>query len=258
MTIAEAEKFYKKDKQQYIVKNRPGFEKWYQNNFNEKNAYLNIDQIQELVDKIIMWYNFKFPNRKLEEGVIDTRFLNLQNIGDKMDIRQLLYRLSHSEYCVMEANYRTSSAYVDQSNNINFGIKVANEEFDLNCIYIKENGTLNYDSKQKYNITSRSIEDFYEDYKNDKRFDMLEVRRCIKRHENDLILRNHIICAVREGLIYDAHTTPEKGMYRAEEFVNDMLEYYEDIDLYNHNYIPKKEEIKEEPKKNILRRITKR
>lgn len=251
MIIKEAEQFYKNDKKQYIMKNRPGFEKWYNTNYNENNAYLNIEEIQKLVNKIVSWYIFKFPNRMLNDSKIDMRFIKIPDISESMDIKQLLYRLSHSEYCVMDAKYRTSGGFVDSNNNINYAVDLS-DRFDY--ILIRENGTINYESKQKYQIKSRDIEEFYEKYKNDPRFDMTKVKECINRHNNDLILRNHIIDAVKEGLLYEKHTTPENGIYRAKAFIKDILEYYGDIDLTISNKTVSEEPI-EEPKKKIFKRL---
>lgn len=124
MTIKEAEEFYIKDKEEYILEKREGFVNWFNHTYNDRNSYLTIEGLQTLVDKLIMWYEFKYPNRLFDEGrVIDYRFLDIPNIAGFMDIKQLLYRLSHNEYCVLDCKYRTGSSYC-HNNTIYFGINI--------------------------------------------------------------------------------------------------------------------------------------
>jgi hypothetical protein len=50
-------------------------------------------------------------------------------------------------------------------------------------------------------------------------------------HKNDLLLRNYIIDAVRNGLLYSLNTIPEHGKIRMDNFTKDMLILYPNIEL---------------------------
>lgn len=78
MTIKEAEDFYKTDTVQYDFNCRENFKPWFEKTFdNGKGCYLDIEGLNRLVNKIISWYEFKFPNIELDKpGCVDTRFEN--------------------------------------------------------------------------------------------------------------------------------------------------------------------------------------
>ena len=131
MTIAEADRFYEQDQKEYDVKNNKALLCW----LKEKKRYgyksfMEIDDLQELIDNVVRWYELKYPERELQtkEGVIFTNFRDIQSLSDVMDSRQLLYRLPHKQICLLESGYRARGG---GANNTIF-MSVKRKEYDVN------------------------------------------------------------------------------------------------------------------------------
>lgn len=233
MTIEEAEHFYKTDTMQYDFNCRENFEPWFEQAFKDgRSSYLDIEGLNRLVNKIISWYEFKFPNIELDKpGCINTKFENTPDISNYMDSEQLRYRLTHDERETMDCHYRTGSGFLGYDGNCYAGIKLSKNGLDIWDISISMDGKLASSTRQRYCIPVESIEDFYEALKFSDEFDLENIRNCIELHKNDTMLRDYIIDAVRNGLLYSSNTIPEYGKIRVDEFTKDMLVLYPDIYL---------------------------
>ena len=109
MTIAEAERFYEQDLKKYEIKKNREFLKWLKKVMDDGyKCYIKTNELQELIDAIANWYEIKYPERELElsQGIKNMEFEDIKSIASTMDIRQLLFRLPHSQLCLMECNYR--------------------------------------------------------------------------------------------------------------------------------------------------------
>jgi hypothetical protein len=261
MTIKEAEDFYKTDTMQYDFNCRENFKPWFKKAFNNgESSYLDIEGLNRLVNKIISWYEFKFPNIELDRpGCVDTRFENTPDISSYMDNEQLRYRLMHGERETMDCNYRTGSGYLGHDGKWYAGIKLSKNGVDIWDISISMDGKLASSTREKYHIPVETIEQFYDVLKFSNEFDLKHTKDCIELHKNDTILRNYIIDAVRNGLLYSSNTIPEYGNIRVEHFTKDMLNLYPDIDLNarcaNELIVPEIIEVKVKQKGFIKRLI---
>ncbi len=233
MTINEAKDFYKTDTRQYDFNCRENFKPWFKKAFKDgENSYLNIDGLNKLVNKIVSWYEFKFPNIELDKpGCVDTRFENTPDISSYMDNEQFRYRLTHDERETMDCNYRTGSGYLGHDGKWYAGIKLSKNGVEIWDISISMDGKLASSTRKKYHIPVETIEQFYEALRFSDEFDLEHTKACIELHKSDTMLRNFIIDAVRNGLLYSSNTTPEYGKFRVDQFTKDMLDLYPDIYL---------------------------
>lgn len=233
MTIKEAEGFYNTDTMQYDFHCRNDFQTWFNKKYDDgHSSYLNIEGLNNLVNKIVSWYEFKFPNIELNKPeCIQTKFENTPDISKYMDNEQLRYRLSHDERETMDCNYRTSSIGLDNDGNWCSNISLSKNGEEILDISIYTDGKLSSSTKNKYKIPVNTIEEFYELLSFSDEFDLKGIKRAIELHQLDLMLRNFIIDAVRNGLLYSNKTIPENGKIRMEKFTMDMYEIYPNIVL---------------------------
>lgn len=261
MTIKEAEDFYKTDTMQYDFNCRENFKPWFNKAFNNgESSYLDIEGLNRLVNKIISWYEFKFPNIELDKpGCVDTRFENTPDISGYMDNEQLRYRLTHGERETMDCNYRTRSGYLGHDGKWYAGIELSKNGVDIWDISISMDGKLAPSTRKKYHIPVETIQQFYDVLKFSDEFDLKHTKACIELHKNDTMLRDYIIDAVRNGLLYSSNTIPEYGKIRVDQFTKDMLELYPDIELNvrcdNELIVPEIIEVKVKQKSFIKRLI---
>lgn len=254
MTIKEAEQFYKNDKKKYLVNENLEFLNWFHENLQKGySSYLNLEDIQKLIWKLLRWYEFKYPERMFceDEGIISTRFNNLQSITNLMDLNELNYRLTNNELNVLECNYRGNSGYCIPKeddfgnftyiNYINFDIidKKENKERNYTFSIDASTGKIRKCDLEYFNNGYASnvskIEDMYYILKNNNNYDITSLEQVIFFHNIDLILRYQILSLVKEALIYSLDTTPENGYKRAQKFVQEFNEYY-NIDLCLENF----------------------
>lgn len=266
MTGKEMDNFYKQDKRKYIVKENLEFLTWYQEQLdNDYSPYLDLDQIQGLINKLTRWYEIKYPNTLL----MDT-FKQTQIISQELTIDQLKFRITHDEKETLDCNYRGTNVYYRKDNNSLFP-KMIN-------IYLDKNGIV-----APYDISD--LEDFLPKFtepttvinilkilkeKNISNLDYTELERCILTHQIDLELRNKILYLASLSLLYSNTTNPKIGFIRAQKLISEFNEYYhldlntdELTQIISKNYqeelappileVEPKEESK--PKTSILKRI---
>ena len=109
MTIAQAERFYGQDTKDYEIEKNKNFLTWLKTSIKDGyHCFIKTEELQELIDSIVNWYEIKYPERELEyfEGTRHMNFQDIRRISDVMDIRQLLFRLPHNQLCLMECGYR--------------------------------------------------------------------------------------------------------------------------------------------------------
>lgn len=245
MKIKDAEDFYKTNSMQYDFKRREKFKCWYKKAYEKiGSSYLDIDGLNKLVSKLVLWYEFKFPEKELEKpGCTDMRFEHTEDISKFMNSDQLRYRLTHQERETLDCNYRGSNGYLGSDGDLYIGVNISKNGFDICDISINLNGRLSFGTKIKYNIPVDTIEDLYVALSTIDGYDLKDMKRCIDLHQNDLILRNYIVDAVRNGLLYSQNSTPEHGKIRMDRFTEDMFLLYPNIELdakCNKHRIPKK------------------
>lgn len=65
----------------------------------EYHCFIKIEELQELINNIVNWYEIKYPEKEFEyfEGIRYTNFQDIKSISKVMDIGQLLFRLPHNQ-----------------------------------------------------------------------------------------------------------------------------------------------------------------
>ena len=77
------------------------FESWYYKRIKQGyKPYLNLDEINNLINKITLWYEFKYPDNYLENEC------KRNYLKDNMDINRLKESLLESENFILDNRYR--------------------------------------------------------------------------------------------------------------------------------------------------------
>ncbi len=250
MTIYEADRFYEQDEKKYIINDNKLFLSWLKDEVNNGyNLGMKEDKIQNLIDKLAIWYELKYPNRELEkhDGVTYPDFQKLQDLGPSMDIEQFIYRLPNSELNLLECPYYSNGwsagfkdegpsawIYLDKKDwdfkdflindvyrTISFPCKTKTGIVNLNKDYDKE--ILKYTDKEVLRIEELLPileENMADDY------NIEAARICVNNHNVDVNLRDKILQLAALKLLYSENTIPEYGYQRACALIDDFNEYY--------------------------------
>lgn len=255
MTIAEAKNFYKNDKQKYIINKNKDLLIWL--NDSIKNGYasfIDIDELQKLINNIVNWYEFKYPEREMEfyEGVRYWDFENMHSLSKIMNFKELMYRLPHNQLCLMQSNYRSygfgnrdiynEDGEIIGNKSILF-MRIKRKDFKENYLYSSDYFLLNADSDTGKVDVDYEIKDIVENKditldellvlfkeKYSDKFDFKNLEECIYDHDCDIELRKRILQLVALKLLYSKNTIPERGYERAKRFINEFNKHL-NIDL---------------------------
>lgn len=258
MTIKEAENFYKQDKYKYELKKNYEFLNWYEEKIDEGyKPLMNISELQDLINKIVIWYEIKYPEKELEfyEGIVDLRFLNIKKMSNFMNLEQLIYRIDKKQYYLIKCQYRTglggcSPIYKDgkiigYNSCIGFSVKRKNKQdcrpwelidyrnsprFLILANPVSGEININYDLEdyvKSNKITINKLLTLFENKYKDE-LDFSELNECVYNYNIDLELRNMILQLAALKLLYSRNTIPERGYVRAKRFIN---EFNKNLDL---------------------------
>ena len=250
MNINDENKFYKNDKKIYELSNNKDFLEWLKVAIN--NGYkpiYTINELQKLIEKISNWYELKFVDRELskEEGIIDSEFLDVEDISTYMSTIQLLYRLNNKENNFLKCKYRTGSGYsypiIENGKTIwrdNLFLKIYDKN-NRNDSYLfiyadNETGKIRNNSSilEYINKDDITLEELYDLLKNNDNLKIEDLYSCIYNHKCDLELRKYILECVAYKLIYSKKTIPIRGYKRAINFI-DEFNYYFNLDINTDN-----------------------
>lgn len=248
MTIAQTEKFWEQDTKDYEIKKNKDFLNWLKNSITDGyHCFIGTEELQELIDNIVNWYEIKYPERELEyfEGYWHMDFQDIRRISDVMDMRQLLYRLPHNQLCLMECGYRAkywgkhpifeNDKEVGWRTLISMSINRKNEEesnswlgkapyFSLHAEHMTGE-VLSYELKKYLNLEESISLDELLSILNEKYIDELdftELKESVYDHNCDMELRHRILQLVALKLLYSRNTIPERGYERAKRFINEF------------------------------------
>jgi len=286
MTIGQAKRFYEQDLKKYNISKNKEFLNWIKDLTSKGyHSFVDINELQELIDFIAYWYEIKYPDNEIEiYKEKDYRFGNLNNLSQFMNLEQLMYRLSIEQQSLMNCSYRTGGGGIRQFYNDNGNVyykdiiylKIGWKNTNFNCtnssyfilIADPDNGLVNIDYRLKFfvkvnneNITLDELLNLLkENYSKD--YDLKELQECIYDHECDIELRKKVLELIALKLLYSNRTLPENGYVRAknfiEEFNNEMninLSSLEIDEIFNRDYT--NEKLKKSDKcfvKSILRK----
>lgn len=249
MTIAQAERFYEQDTKDYEIEKNKDFLTWLKTSIKDGyHCFIKTEELQELIDSIVNWYEIKYPERELEyfEGTRHMNFQDIRRISDVMDIRQLLFRLPHNQLCLMECGYRAkgwgqhpiyeNGKKIGWEAQIFMCISRKNKEesdswlgktpyFLLYADHMTGEVSNNYeleeylDSEENLNL-DELLSIFKEKYTDE--LDFTELKESVYDHNCDMELRHRILQLVALKLLYSRNTIPERGYERSKRFINEF------------------------------------
>lgn len=246
MTIAQARKFYEQDQREYNLEENKEFLSWFKDKIkNDYYPFIEIEELQELINNITYWYEIKYPEREFEfdEGIKNLDFKSITPLSKSMNIYQLMYRLSDDQLCLINGEYRSNcggirniynggSKVVDQKAVLYIVIKQINNNYNANginnnliiCAYPNGEVIIN-DSLKKYVGKERINLDellslFEEKYSHNLDFSVLKAD--VDDHNCDLELRKRILQLIALKLLYSQNTTPGRGYKRAKKFIDEF------------------------------------
>ena len=245
MTIAQAERFYGQDTKDYEIEKNKDFLIWLKTSIKDGyHCFIEAEELQELIDSIVNWYEIKYPERELEyfEGTRHMNFQDIRKISDVMDVRQLLFRLPHNQLCLIECGYRAkgwgqhpiyeNGKEIGWKAQIFMSINRKNEEesdsllgktpyFLLHADHMTGEVSNDYeleeylDSEENLNL-DELLSIFKEKYTDE--LDFTELKESVYDHNCDMELRHRILQSVALKLLYSRNTIPE----RAKRFINEF------------------------------------
>lgn len=257
MKIIEAERFYEQDSKKYDISKNKELLKWLKDAIKKGySPFIDIENLQELIDNIVYWYKMKYPERelKLYEGIEYYYFKDIETLSKVMNIKQLMYRLPHDQLRLMGCEYRSnyestkstynkkgvvtkektilfikidekknecdhSSIYRNLSNSFSLQIEADSGKVDI------DDNLRKYVNDDKINLDKLLIL-FTEKYSNE--LDFTDLQRCIYNHNCDMELRKRVLQLAALKLLYSNRTIPERGYERAKKLIN---EFNKEMDL---------------------------
>lgn len=231
MTGLEWDNFSKLDKQEYIVKKNPKFLSQYRTMKKKKfHTILDLDEIQDLIDRITRFYEFKYPSEMLENvgwisPVDDSELASCIQLSKLLDIKQLQYRLHNDQLNFLECSYGgmiTLSKKTDYPFEKFVRIDSVGRVDEDDLMYLEECEWLDgIDGIE-------SAEDLYKVCQN--RTEMInyqDLERHIHNHRDSISLRNETLNLTMLSLLYANGELPSKGYIRAKSFMRMFNKEYD-------------------------------
>lgn len=213
--------------------------------FNGYKNFLDIEEMQALINLVAAWYVIKYPEREFEyyDGIKCDYFSDVKKLSSNMNIKQLLYRLTKKQFCLLQANYRSSDWGI--RTYYKNGCKIENEDYitiKIKCLPSNPNYQKYAYFKLIVNPRTGLVEDTYEirKYKKDdeeitidelleriksdqdNQLDFSLLENCILNHNSDIFLRNKVLELIALKLLYSKSTTKERGLLRAKRFIREF------------------------------------
>ncbi len=229
----EWENFEKLDNKEYIVKRNPKFLSHF-NRMRKKNfsTILSLNEIQDLINQITRFYEFKYPSKMLdsvgwvsrEEDAELDRCIQLSKL---LDMKQLQYQLRHDQLSFLKCSYG-GMITLTKNDSYDFPhrklISVDSEGVidDLDIWELKKDEFLE-DTEQ-----IESVEDLYSILqRNPQKIDYQELEKRVLNHKDSIVLRDETLKLVMLSLLYANGDLPSKGYARAKSFMRSFNREYD-------------------------------
>ncbi len=248
MNYDDLKLFYSKDKKEYDLYHNLDFLKWF-NSILKKGykSYLNLSSLQSFIDKLYLWYEYKYPERKLmvEEGFIDKEFEDIIDVLKELDYKQLRYHLSYNEIKLLDSMYRSNNGYIVTDKNkktinymaFNIYKKQISKEFVEDSTYklsaIDSNGRIKKEDLVKLfpKEKNMTIEELYDLLRDNHDYDIQELQNILFTHSIDIELREKLLYFTMKKLIYSKRTNPKRGYKRALNLMKEFNSYIKNLNL---------------------------
>lgn len=260
MPIGGMEEFSNLDVEKYIIQKNQELLEWINQQIDNKYVnFINISQLQKLMDKLVWWFEFKYPERKFEDDD-SLEFKDMINISKYMNFQQLLFRLTEKELNFIKCPYLCSGGWASPiydkhghvlyyEPQISMIIRVKNQKNDdnnfvstLNCydFLLSANANTghvlidhNIENMIPYINNIVTLEDMLKIFEETKKqeLDYSELEKCIYNHKIDLELRKKVLQLVALKLIYSKNTILDYGYERARRFISEFNKHIPDLNL---------------------------
>lgn len=237
MTIKEMNLFYDKDKKEYIVSKNREFLKWLkQKEKNNYHPFISTEEIQELIDKLSIWYELKYPDKGYEYYHQEDydNFNKVYSLTKEMTFDRLLDRLTEEETSLLSCSYRSSGQsnhlIKDKDNNV-----VAVESYIYIVLskgnkdeIIEANNAgevkMNNNVKKLTSLSRLTLDELYKIIKNKKNqnIDYHELSETIYDNLTDIELRSKVLNMTSLKILFSKRTNPEYNYQRAKAFENEF------------------------------------
>lgn len=244
----QAENFYKQDKKLYNLSTNEDFKKLYNELVNlinnERHETYDIYDLQNLIDKLSIWYEFKYPD--LSVSFLDLSSIGMskfQDLSDKMNYYQMLNSFPNYTKEILDCFYRMGCIRVFEIRNIcNKKIPVINFYINQNgnssSIYIDSRNGIIYEANIngiKINYNDKvSLEEFYNMLISkfpEEKENFSELLKVINIHKKELELRKEILRLTALKILYSKDTIATFGYRRAIIFINEMNKEISNLNL---------------------------
>ena len=218
----------------YDLKENNRFVRWFKRNNHKYHFYLELNEIQGMVEKISSWYTKMASDKKLVD--IENNNINLLNeyflfsrLTDNIS-RQTTWR----EMETLKSNYRIGSSQDS--------LKVERENYWLDYFWLSikknnkiiyigvdKNGAIRQEDALKYFpefIKNKSLpltlKSLYIFLSNSNNVDLTEVKHCLDTYESDQILKEIITYAIVEKISFAKEQDFITNLKKARHFIDDI------------------------------------
>lgn len=232
MTGLELENFYKTDDERYILNKNNDFThyKYTMKRSCDFDPIINRDEMQDLINRIVMFYEFKYPNymlSTLQHSFDEDEIKKALEISKMLDFKELKSRLHHDYIQFLECSYGTH-IYLKRPRKHLWELTDINIRIDSDGI-IEPYDLENLKEYQFFDdITGiNRIEDLYGRFSSiDTEVDYSELTRWIERHKFNLTMRNKILNVIPYALLYSKTSLPKNGYIRAKSYIRTFNREY--------------------------------
>lgn len=122
MTDTERQ-FYANDKKKYELRNNREFISWYTTCIDSgltPNRHTSIDDYEELINKVVEWYEIKYPGYVLDPprgNLLAEELKGVKDISSELTGTQFLYRLPLRQYMIMKPDFGEERFIVSEHEN---------------------------------------------------------------------------------------------------------------------------------------------
>ncbi|HHT38470.1 MAG TPA: hypothetical protein GXZ95_03520 [Mollicutes bacterium] len=218
----------------YDLKENNRFVRWFKRNNHKYHFYLELNEIQGMVEKISSWYTKMASDKKLVD--IENNNINLLNeyflfsrLTDNIS-RQTTWR----EMETLKSNYRIGSSQDS--------LKVERENYWLDYFWLSikknnkiiyigvdKNGAIRQEDALKYfpefiknKFLPLTLKSLYIFLSNSNNVDLTEVKHCLDTYESDQILKEIITYAIVEKISFAKEQDFITNLKKARHFIDDI------------------------------------
>ena len=256
MTGLELDNFYKADDKRYILNKNNEFisYEYIMHREHDLKPIINREQMQDLINQIVMFYEFKYPNNmlySLKHSFGEKDLEKTIEISKMLDFEQLKFRLYHDYIQFLECS---CGCVISLNRPKKHLCDIATTYISVDSDGKIDKGELEFLKEYQFldDIDGIStIENLYGRYASiDTNVDYSELKRLIEKHRFNLKIRNKVLNVISFALLYSENTLPDYGYARAKAFIRTFNREYklkmdlEEIDeIMNRDYSGKQKSL---------------